>query len=929
MSVKRHFMGWDRPVVEAAGAALILGRRGRHLDLRDTLVVVPTAHSGRRLREHVAVLAAERGGAALPGPLVTPDQLMATSLPSATRLATWVAWAGVLGELAAGEAAALLPRGVGDDFVAALSTGRSLAKVCDTLGEAGLEPMDVLRDHDGLDEPERWQDFAALHARVIERLAVRGLEDRNRARRDAAATVTVPPGVRQVMVLAVPDPTPLALQALERLAEQAPVEIHIHAPDALRDAFDSWGRARPEQWTDHVLPLGDDKLHVALRPADQAATVGELMDHLDRPVEDLVVGLPNPDLAPALDRTLSERGAAAWDPGGRPLAGHRIAGLVSALGALVRQDSAEAFARLARHPDFLARVRVEGHDPVAALIALDAVRVEAIPVTFSRLRQVAASGGDAALVCACDVAAEAAARLRAGPVPQVLRGLLGEIYGAVERDDYPSEEHALRDGAAAVADLLDELEAPGVGDLGLGPAEVSALLMAAMEGRRTRAPARPDRAVDLVGWLELQWDDAPTLILTGMNDGLVPESITGDPFLPDSARVCLGLPSNRDRFARDAYLLHGMCAWRAARGGVHLVTGRVDDRGDPLRPSRLLFLVDDDALPARTRRLFSEVETEGALVARSWGEPLRPRQAPSPTRLRVTAFKDYLTCPFRFYLRQVLGMEEVDDRGTEMGPMEFGSLCHAALEEFGREDGLRDSDDPDRVAAFLKDRADAWVRRRYGKSLSAPLQMQLEAARQRLTWAAASQAEERRAGWRIVAAEHIPGGEAGVMVAGTPVRGRIDRIDRHVDGRIRVLDYKTGEAAPSPAQAHLGPAREDDLDWVAAATSGRPQRWLDLQLPLYAILLEEEFGDDLEVGYFHLPRAVRDTGVVTWEDMRGDLLASARICAAGVVESIRRQVFWPPRQVKWDDTMGIFFGAPEQVVDAAWMEAMVIDGETP
>ncbi len=929
MSVKRHFMGWDRPVVEAAGAALTLGRGGRHLDLRDTLVVVPTAHSGRRLREYVAVLAAEQGGAVLPGPLVTPDQLIATSLPVATRLATWAAWAGVLGELETGEADVLLPRGVGDGFVAALSTGRRLAKVCDILGEAGLEPVDVLRDHGGLEGPERWQDFVVLHARVIERLAERGLEDRNRARRDAAAAVTVPPGVKQVMVLAVPDPMPLALQALERLAEQVPVEIHVHAPDALRDAFDSWGRALHEQWTDHVLPLGDDDLHVALRPVDQAATVGELLDRLERPVEDLVVGMPNPDLAPSLARVLDERGAAAWDPGGRPLAGHRISGLVSALGTLVRQDSAEAFARLARHPDLLARVRAEGHDPVAALRALDAVRVEAIPVTFTRLRQVAARNCDAALICACDIAAEAAERLRAGPVPQVLRSLLGEIYGAVAQNGDPSREQSLRDGAASVNELLDELEAPGVGDLGLGPAEVAALLMAAMEGRRVRAPARPDRAVDLVGWLELQWDDAPTLILTGMNDGLVPESITGDPFLPDSARVRLGLPSNRDRFARDAYLLHGMCAWRAALGGVHLVTGRVDDRGDPLRPSRLLFLVEDDALPARTRRLFAEAETEGALVARSWGEPLRPRLVPPPTRLRVTAFKDYLSCPFRFYLRRVLRMKEVDDRGTEMGPMEFGSLCHAALEDFGREDGLSDSDDPDRIAAFLKERADAWVRRRYGKSLSAPLQMQLEAARQRLTWAAASQAEERRAGWRIVAVEHIPGGDAGVMVAGTPVRGRIDRIDRHVDGRIRVLDYKTGEAAPPPAQVHLGLARDDDPPWAAAATSGRPRRWLDLQLPLYAILLEEEYGDNLEVGYFHLPRAVRDTGIVTWEDMRGDLLASGRTCAEGVVESIRRGVFWPPRQVKYDDTMGIFFGVPEQVVDAAWMEAMVIDGETP
>jgi len=917
-----HFMGWDRPLVEAAGDALAAGRGLCPLDLSDVLVVVPTMHSGRRLRERLAILAGAAGGAVLPGHIVTPPQLLASETPAASRPATWVAWTRELQALEEGDAPDLLPRGAGEGFSSTLSTARRLAAVCDKLGEAGLVPRDICRDHGGLEEPARWEDLAVLHEAVAARLRGQGMEDRSFVRRAALEDLSLPPGVTQVAVIGVPDPMPLAVRALEGLAGQVAVKVYVHAPETLRDAFDAWGRPLPD-WEEKPLPVDDEVLVVAATPADQAAAAGTLMDRLDARVEDLVIGMPDPALAQGLVRELERRGAAAYDPGGRPLAGHRIAGLVTCLADLLRQGSAEAFARLLRHPDFLRALSADGHDPAAALDALDAVRGARLPETFERLLEVAPAAGEGALDAACERAAEAVEALRSGPLSDALRALLEGFYKASEESEAVLP---LRDGATAVNELLDDMAAPGVGDAGLEPDEAAALMAAAFEGRRLRAGERPTGAVDLVGWLELQWDDAPTLILTGMNDGLVPETVTGDAFLPDGARARLGLPTNRDRFARDAYLLHGMCAWRERSGSVHVIVGRSNARLDPLRPSRLLFLVDDEALPGRTERLFAEVEERGALLRRTPETLLRPRRAQPPTRLRVTSFRDYLECPFRFYLRHVLGMGDVDDRKREMDASEFGNLCHAALEAFGRSEELRDSDDPERIASFLQSRAESWVRRRYGRSLSAPLRVQLDAARQRLARAAQVQAAERRAGWRILEVEH-GGGDAGVAVAGMPVRGRPDRIDRHVDGRIRVLDYKTGETARSPREAHLAGPGEDDPPWMEAAGGGRRRCWRDLQLPLYAFLLEDRFGADVEVGYFHLPRGVRDTAVVTWPELSGELLASARTCAEGVVEAIRCAVFWPPRGVKYDNYEGIFFGRPEDVVDGAWMESMRLDRE--
>src|SRR5690606_26051835 len=81
-------------------------------------------------------------------------------------------------------------------------------------------------------------------------------------------------------------------------------------------------------------------------------------------------------------------------------------------------------------------------------------------------------------------------------------------------------------------------------------------------------------AVELLGWLELLWEDAPHLVVAGFNDGRVPEAVVGDPFLPESLRGRLGLKTNAERFARDAYVLQAIAQCRATGGRLDLLLGK-------------------------------------------------------------------------------------------------------------------------------------------------------------------------------------------------------------------------------------------------------------------------------------------------------------------------------------------------------------------
>jgi ATP-dependent helicase/nuclease subunit B len=297
---------------------------------------------------------------------------------------------------------------------------------------------------------------------------------------------------------------------------------------------------------------------------------------------------------------------------------------------------------------------------------------------------------------------------------------------------------------------------------------------------------------------------------------------------------------------------------------------------------------------------------------------LRPRRAAGPRQLPVTAFRDYLRCPVRFYLTRVLGMEAVDPEKTELDAFDFGNLCHAALEAMGREPALRDCTDGAILRDFLWAELERIVRARHGAELMLPLTVQIESARQRLAHAAEIQARERAEGWVIEEVEWRFPESPSLVFGGLPVRGKIDRLDRHEGtGAWRVLDYKTSDKPVTPRAAHCRSARTGVTPELGRFTlDGRELEWTDLQLPLYLAAVADR---NAVGGYFNLPKAVGETGIVLWPDYSPQWQAAAMRCAAAVAGAIQAGRFWPPaEEVPYDDFAVLFHHGAVESIEPEW-----------
>ncbi len=801
----------------------------------------------------------------------------------------------------------------------------------------------------------RWQVLAAVEKNYYQMLNEANLWDKQAARLDAVGGVDgKQPSqcytTKTIVMLATADLPRLIGSMVQQIASAVPdqLKILVAAPQSMADRFDGIGRLIVDQWLDATISISDDSIRVVDQPIDQAMAAVEFLPSVkERKNKDVTIGVPDESVIPQLERTLKSRGIASRSLPGRRLLETPPAKFLEASRDYLRDFSFDAFAALVRHPDVFEWL-CQQVQPISWISDLTVFQNDYLPETiwlldvepFGDPEKIASEydSDDAASQARAKQRAEAIGRLnQVHAAMQPLLGALvrpeGDVFGGMTHGDaYPTSERSTGGDAyptfdrpvsawaplwhRAMLKIYEDRESTGSHEAeylameGLNALSrlfeeqariperfqptVSAIdavhwVLKLAASRRVLAPENPD-AIELAGWLDLALDDVPVLIVTGVNDGHVGSSERDHAFLPNELCKKLEIGEDDRRFARDTY---AMTVMTSVRTQYHLIAGRHEDGGEPLKPSRLLFADTPLVSAKRAQAFFNYAGKKQTLFWLGDAAKCPPNQSfeiPKPhlsrpvEQISVTKFREYLKCPYRFYLDHVMRLETVTDDWRELDAGRFGTLLHDCLEHFGKSDE-RDATHPERILRFLNDALNQRVARQTQGTQHPALEIQLQQIRLRFERFSQIQADRRSAGWFIASTEEMI--EHDFDVDGKPfrIRGKIDRIDQHeITGQIAVWDYKSSDKGDGPLTYHYAPKKKE---------------WKDLQLPLYRYLVQElepfKNADlsNLITGYVLLPKRLEEirfeeTG---WTEAEYEEAAGV---ARQVLRQIRRSIFWPP-----------------------------------
>jgi len=913
-------------------AFLLAGKEESPVDLGDTLVLVPTAGAGRAIRCGLA-----KRGVLSPAFKLPMDALLPGNVAAASRLEREAAWVLLLDPAKRQRFEALVPGLVAletaeDRFGVA---GR-FCGVCDQLAEAGFDPASPEMLGKLPEDAIRWETFGKLYREYLEVLGRYGLCDPNAERITQAGDPNLPSGTKRVVVACIPDLPPVVQEYLEALSRKGvTVDVLAWSPSGQAANLDAWGRPVAAWWKDNHPRVEE----VSLLPANDPPTEAGLLLDFSGQEKDQSFGLfaAAPESAVALAQEISRRDGEAYLPGGRALAQTESSEIFLGWDDFSRGRRLRDLRVLLQKPCFLSFFaasaakpeRFTAHHALAACDRLIGMHLcENTGAAESWLGHAGRPANKAALrefISEEDVV-RTAVKLLARKLDG--RGMLAAVNGhrgSVDTGSFAAME------LAAVAEVTAQFETSDI--LRQLPDDLRKAAARSDIGRKRIFPRAPAGAVEVQGWLEAFWSGAQTLIIAGCRESALPSGACEDSFLPDGAKAQLGLVTQDGRLARDAYLLSCIISSRSP-AQVRLGFARFGNQGEPNRPSRLLFGCGDDELPQRSQLLFKpsppseRADRSEKKFTLHIPEP-GPQQWPPPS-IRVTACKSYLECPLRFYLGNILRLRKVDADAREIPATDFGVVIHKVLEEFVTDSSLKNLRHADEIAGKLSEILDAVIPRYYGGQPSPVVRVQIENMRSRLVAAGPVEAALRAEGWETIAAEHKVTKEEQRLLGGLPVTGTMDRVDRHPEHGLRILDYKTYSQAKNPCKTHIGPRRarkhlaEADFETTSKAGKRQLHSWTDLQLPLYAWLARQIWPGDaakgVKVGYFLLPPD-GDPGKSPLQLFELDeaMQESAEKCAARIAGLVKGGHFWPPSpssQIEFDDFKDWFMqGDPSNLID--------------
>ncbi|HEU0189628.1 MAG TPA: PD-(D/E)XK nuclease family protein [Gallionella sp.] len=310
-------------------------------------------------------------------------------------------------------------------------------------------------------------------------------------------------------------------------------------------------------------------------------------------------------------------------------------------------------------------------------------------------------------------------------------------------------------------------------------------------GTQTYRDNSIDSSVRFTHLAATRWRTFDAVLLLGCDADHLPGAANGGRWFNDAVRSALDLPTRSIRAARQSDDLLALLALNDCM----LVIWQKDKNGEAGLLSPYLQILRD-----QHERIYGDNLNENELHVYLAAEDVRKvdlpqavQPAPSvaseavPASVSISAYNSLVACPYQFYARHILRLNELDEVQEGIEKRDYGERVHDILRRFherypqvsghpaGEMEAVLHRISEEVFADLLQQdfAARAWLARWFA-ALPAYLQWQLESETQ---------------GWRYAEAESA----FDWQLEGVRLRGRIDRLDVKEEEK-RVLDYKMQDA---------------------------------------------------------------------------------------------------------------------------------------
>lgn len=378
-----------------------------------------------------------------------------------------------------------------------------------------------------------------------------------------------------------------------------------------------------------------------------------------------------------------------------------------------------------------------------------------------------------------------------GHAPQLIGQLIRLLEPIQSADLYFNlpKTHILK----ALYALRQQVESSGV--------EISAsglhrILLAHFSAARIPFGSDLESPVQIMGFLETRLQDFDQVVILSLNDDILPGTNRTNTFIPYNIRRSFGMPTFEQFDGVNAYHFYRLL--KRAKAVDLVYNNAMSDNAS--EKSRFIRQIEFEWPAITTQQLHPDIRQDRQAPASiSIRKTNDMREALQKQAFSPSALKTYLNCPVQFYLRYIAGIYEPDELQADPDAAQFGNVLHHAMELFYKPmtglpigiNGIGTALQQKPFSEYLDEGAEA-----------AGIPRSLFHGKNKLQWRVLERIglvilenDGKEEPFELLRAEEELRMEGFRLDNGTTItiKGKVDRIDKLADGRIRIIDYKTGK----------------------------------------------------------------------------------------------------------------------------------------